>query len=134
LTHFIVCLPVFVLIFGQVWHAALKLQSVQRGHFGRCLFRIRCREQEQELLREFDWVNGTSPNDDAENGRCDDSEYGHDSKVQHACVVDAECGSTTTLRKIVLLQAATRGYIGRRLFKARCIEATRELLDDDVLS
>jgi hypothetical protein len=42
----------FVLILHQVWHAALKLQSVARGHFGRRLFRNRCQFIQQQLLNE----------------------------------------------------------------------------------
>jgi hypothetical protein len=40
----------FVLILHQVWHAALKLQSVARGHFGRRLFRKRCQFIQQQPL------------------------------------------------------------------------------------
>ena len=107
----------------------MKLQCALRGHFGRCLFRNRCKEQQQQLLREFEWVNSPSSGDsdnDFESGDDGDIEPRLDGAVAHC--------NTATLRKIVMLQAAMRGRLGRRLFQARCFEATQELLDDDVVS
>jgi hypothetical protein len=42
----------FVLMREQVQHAATKVQSVMRGHFGRCMFRARCSSVAQELIDE----------------------------------------------------------------------------------
>jgi hypothetical protein len=42
----------FVLMREQVQHAAVKLQSVMRGHFGRCMFRARCSSVARELIDE----------------------------------------------------------------------------------
>jgi hypothetical protein len=91
---------------SQVWHAALKVQRVMRGHFGRCLFRSSCRELQNELLGGFEWVNNT------------DSSHVHDEQIT----------TPATAKHIISLQAAARGHIGRRLFRARCSEVTRELL------
>ena len=40
----------FVLMREQVQHAATKVQSVMRGHFGRCMFRARCSSVARELI------------------------------------------------------------------------------------
>ena len=37
----------------QVWRAAVKVQSVMRGHFGRCMFRARCSSVERDLIDEI---------------------------------------------------------------------------------
>jgi hypothetical protein len=42
----------FVLMREQVQHAAMKVQSVMRGHFGRCMFRARCSSVARELIDE----------------------------------------------------------------------------------
>ena len=119
----------------------MKLQSVLRGHFGRHLFRKRCREQQQQLLREFEWVNSPSPGDtqresdgDSEDQSDDDFESGSGGDMEPRLDGAVAHCNTATLRKIVMLQAAMRGRLGRRLFQARCFEATQELLDDDVVS
>ena len=44
--------PYFVLMREQVQHAATKVQSVMRGHFGRCMFRARCSSVARELIDE----------------------------------------------------------------------------------
>ncbi len=119
----------------------MKLQCVLRGHFGRCLFRNRCKEQQQQLLREFEWVNSPSPGDtqresggDSEYQSDNDFESGDDGDIEPRLDGAVAHCNTATLRKIVMLQAAMRGRLGRRLFQARCFEATQELLDDDVVS
>lgn len=98
--------PSLGLMFSQVWHAALKVQRVMRGHFGRSVFRSSCRELQNELLGGFEWVNNT------------DSSHFHDEQIS----------TRATERHIISIQAAARGHIGRRLFRARCSEVTRELL------
>jgi hypothetical protein len=40
----------FVLMCEQVQHAAMKVQSVMRGHFGRCMFRARCSSVARDLI------------------------------------------------------------------------------------
>jgi hypothetical protein len=47
-----ICHRSHLLIFGQVQHAAVKLQCVVRGHFGRCLFRARCVLVTHEIMQE----------------------------------------------------------------------------------
>jgi len=98
--------------FETVWHAALKVQRVMRGHFGRCLFRSSCRELQNELLGGFEWFNNT------------DSSHFHDEEIT----------TPATARHIISLQAAARGHIGRRLFRARCNEVTQELLVNAICS
>ena len=51
-----------VLTHDQVWLAAVKVQSVMRGHFGRCTFRARCISATKELMDDNgDNVSGGSP-------------------------------------------------------------------------
>jgi hypothetical protein len=52
----------FVLMCEQVQHAAMKVQSVMRGHFGRCTFRARCISATKELMDDNgDNISGGSP-------------------------------------------------------------------------
>jgi hypothetical protein len=81
---------------------------VMRGHFGRRLFCRRCRKLQQQLLDAFEWVDNPTP----------------------ALVPVEENTNIACTKRIVLIQAAVRGHNGRRLFRARCDEVTRELLDD----
>ena len=97
-----------VLMLEQVWHAVFKVQCAMRCHFARSLFRRRCAEYLQELIA-FEWVDSSAP---------------------AFCRAEDNWGIATS-KQIISLQAATRGHIGRRLFRARCSEVTQELLEVD---
>ena len=82
--------------------SAVILQSVTRGHFGRCLFQVRCREVLHELTAVE--VEGTF--------------------TKPTVLVDR----ARVVRAAVTLQSVSRGHFGRGLFQMRCSEITRELL------
>ncbi len=103
------CSLKLVLMLDQVtvWHAAFKVQCAMRSHFARSLFRRRCAEYLQELIA-FELVDSSAP----ALRRVEDN------------------WSIAISKQIISLQAAARGHIGRRLFRARCSEVLQELLNE----
>ena len=132
----------------QVWNAAMKLQSVMRGHAGRCFFRKRCRQQ--KLPGGLEWANSPAAADIA----ASDAEYeaaaaaaaaaysgivGHVAPFVGQVNDEGESASTPyrlpsvndmDARRVISLQAAARGRMGRLMFQARCRQVQEELLKD----
>jgi len=125
----------------------MKLQSVMRGHAGRCFFRKRCRQQ--KLLGGLEWANSPAAEDIA----ASDAEYeaaAAAAAAAYSCIgshvaplvgqvnhegesASIPCHSSVNemdARRVILLQAVARGRMGRLLFQVRCRQVQEELLKD----